>query len=84
MPVTSFLSPPAIAKRYGVDPHKVLSWIKRGELHAIDVAGQTGGRPRYRISQEAIAQFEARRSAEPSPKITRVRRQRDQLVEEFF
>ena len=34
----SYLSPPKYAEGLGVDPAKVLAWIKSGELRAINVA----------------------------------------------
>jgi transposase len=79
----SYLSPPQIAKRFGVDAHKVLSWIRRGELRAVNVADRTGGRPRFKISPADLAIFEAARSAGPQPKVARQRR-KNPLVIEFF
>jgi transposase len=81
--VAPYLTPPAVAERYGVDVHKIIGWIRRGELRAIDVATTTGGRPRYRISPADLAQFEAARSATPQPKITRCRRKNPQVTEFF-
>ena len=78
-----YLTPSAVAERFGVDVHKVIVWIRRGELRAIDVATTTGGRPRYRISPADLAVFEVGRSATPQPKITRGRR-KNPLVTEFF
>ena len=43
MQVVSYFSPPEIAERFGVDAHKVLGWIRRGELRALNVATTTGG-----------------------------------------
>ena len=84
MQVTSiYLSPPEVARRYGVDPAKVLGWIRRGELRALNVATHTGGRPRYRISPADLAVFEAARAAGPAPKVTR-RRRKDAGVIQFF
>lgn len=87
MPVASsecrFLSPPAIAERYGVDPAKVLCWIRRGELRAVNVATNNGGRPRYRISPADLAVFEAARAV--TPPAPRIRRRRaDPNVIAFF
>ena len=80
---SSYQTPPRVAERYGVDVHRVLDWIRRGELHAINV-GDGSMRPRYRISPSDLAIFEAARSATPAPKISRVRRRRDPNVIEFF
>ena len=78
-----YLSPPQVAQRLAVDAHRVLGWIRKGELHAVNV-GDGGQRPRYRISPDALAAFEASRSAGPTPKVSRIRRRREQHVEEFF
>ena len=78
-----YLSPPEIAKRYGCDSHKILTWIRSGELHAVNMATTTGGRPRWRISPSDLALFEAARAAGPAPKAIR-RRRRDPSIVEFF
>jgi hypothetical protein len=74
----SYVSPPALAKRYGVKPDKVLTWIASRELEAINVAERSTGRPRWRISPEAIAAFERRRSSQPEQvkPVPRYRRRR--------
>jgi excisionase family DNA binding protein len=83
--LASHRTPPELAKQYGVSPDKVLAWIRAGELRAINVATRLGGRPRYRISEEDLAAFEARRAARPSPKRQRPARPREANdVIEFF
>ncbi len=42
-----------IARELGIDAGKVLSWIHRGELKAINIATNSRGRPRWRIPAEA-------------------------------
>jgi excisionase family DNA binding protein len=78
-----YLTPPEIAKRYGVDEHKVHHWIQTGELPAVNVATNTGGRPRYRISPSDLAIFELARTVGPQVKAVR-RRRKDPLIHEFF
>lgn len=39
------VTPPQYAARLGCKPSKVLGWIVRGELRAIDGAAVRGGRP---------------------------------------
>ena len=78
-----YLTPPQVAERLGVDGHKILSWIRAGELRAVDV-GDGARRPRYRVAESDLATFLAGRSAGPEPKITRVRRRRDPQITEFF
>lgn len=71
--MTAALTPPEIAERLRVSPDKVRAWIDRGELLAVNVAERLGGRPRWRIDPEALADFERRRGAQRKPKATRRR-----------
>jgi transposase len=58
-----------IRERYSVGEHTVLGWIRRGELRAIDVSRKPGGRPKWRVTQEALDAFEALRTpTPPSPR----------------
>ncbi len=78
-------TPPKYAEELGVNADKVLAWIRSGELCAIDVSAKRGGRPRWRITPEAITEFEARRSAMvPAKTTTRRRRRTSPDVIEFF
>ena len=78
------LTPNELAYRYGVGIHKVLGWIARGELRAINVAADLGGRPQWVILPEHLAAFEARRAAGPKPATTRTKRAKDTGVIEYF
>jgi excisionase family DNA binding protein len=62
-----WLTPPQFAKRLGIDVSKVLTWIRNGELRAVNVAERVGGRPRWRISSTAIEEFIRRRESTPPP-----------------
>lgn len=70
------LTPPELARLWGISPDKVLTWIRRGELRAINVATTRNGRPRYLIDIEDVQMFESRRStitsidSRPRPKRT--------------
>ena len=79
-----YYSPPQLARAWGIDSHKILTWIASGELVAANLAAKPGGRPRYRISQEAIEAFEIRRSVQPATKITRRKRRHDDNIIEFY
>lgn len=70
-----YITPPMYAKLLGVNPDKILAWIACGELRAVNVADRVGGRARWRISAEAIANFERRRAA-VKPAKTRIQRKR--------
>ena len=77
------LSPPALAKAWGIDVAKVLTWIKRGELKAINAATDRNGRPRYLIDQTDVQVFELSRTIQAPAQ--RVRRRRtDPNIIAFF
>jgi hypothetical protein len=68
-----------VAARYRVGEDKVRGWIRRGELVAVNVASALCGRPQLRITAEALAAFEGRRSACPPPSPVRRRRRTAQV-----
>jgi transposase len=72
-----------LCDRYGVGEHTILAWIRRGDISAIDVSRKQGGRPRWRITQEALQAFEALRTPTPLPPRAR-RRKRPAGVIEFY
>ena len=59
---SEIFTPPQLAKRYGVNVDKVIRWILAGELAAMNLATRADGRPRYKITREAVEAFEARRA----------------------
>ena len=65
------LTPPEVARLFRVSNEKVLTWIRNGELRAINIAMRPDGRPRYRIDREDLADFELRRQIVPPPPRTR-------------
>jgi excisionase family DNA binding protein len=78
-----FLTPPQAAALLGVDAHKVLVWVRSGELRASDLATRRGGRPRYRIARTDIEAFLNRRSVVPAPKSVRRRPMRTDVIQYF-
>jgi excisionase family DNA binding protein len=71
-----YLTPPEVAKILRVTPEKILGWIRRAELRAVNVGN--GMRPRYRVSREFLDAFlEAREVQPPSKPARRVRRPPD-------
>lgn len=79
------ISPPTYAKRLGIKPEKVLTWIRTGELRAIDISFNPGlGKPRYRISETDIIAFENRRASQPDSKSQRRQKKSALNVVEFF
>lgn len=82
--MSSTLSVRDLCKRYSVSEHTVLGWITSGELRAINVGRKSGAKkPRWRITEQALAAFEQVRT--PTPALQRGRRkQRQGDVIEFY
>ena len=73
------------ARRYGVATAKVISWIRQGELAALNLANCTCTRPRFSVTPEALEQFERSRLVVPeSVPSTRVRRRPVAKLKRFF
>ena len=60
------LSPPEVAKRYGVSPDTVRAWIENGQLKATNI-GQGKKKPRFRIEPQSLEEFDRKRTAESRP-----------------
>lgn len=79
------ITPGDLAERWGISPDKVLNWIRNGDLKAVNVATTMNGRPRFRITDEAIEDFQTRRQPVPPPKLPRQKRRKPAGdVIEFF
>lgn len=57
----AWITPPQYAKSRGIKSDRVLAWIRSGELRAVNF-GDGVRRPRWKISPEAIAEFEQART----------------------
>jgi excisionase family DNA binding protein len=66
-----------IADKLQVHRDTVVNWIRKGELLAINIA--MSGKPRYRITQEALDGFVLRRRAVDGPPPARERRRKTKL-----
>ena len=69
-------TPRELSRLLRVSPDKVLSWIRSGELGAINTASRRCGRPRYVVLPEQLAQFQQHRQANFPPKTLRRRKQK--------
>jgi excisionase family DNA binding protein len=78
----AMLTVPELARQWGVSRNKIVAWITSGQLGAINFALQSGGRPRWKIPAEAVAAFEAGRSAVPT--MPRVQRRRKLEATAYF
>lgn len=52
-----------VCQRYGVTDQTVLGWINGGVLVAINVAGVGTRQPKWRITADALEEFERKRSS---------------------
>lgn len=72
----NFLTVPELANELCVDQSKILAWIHRGELLALNVAESATGRPRWRIPADAWQTFQQARSNQKAAASTSNRRHR--------
>jgi hypothetical protein len=81
------VTPPELARAWGVAPEKIVALIRAGELKAFNAAlHRNGARPRYLINVEDVTAFEQARSAaaRPSRAASRQRRRKNPDVIEFI
>jgi hypothetical protein len=64
-----------LCRRWKVGPDKVHTFIRRGELAAVNLATNLSARPQWRVTRESVERFEERRGSTPPPKVRRRRRQ---------
>ncbi len=70
-----------LARRYRVSEDKVRTWIKRGELRAINTASASCARPRFVVPPEALSAFEQRRAGSMAPNPPRKRRRQSHQID---
>jgi excisionase family DNA binding protein len=63
---SEMLTPPDVARRYGVSPDTVRGWIASGDLRAVNVG--KGTRARHLVPADALTEFAAKRPARVAPK----------------
>lgn len=76
------VTPPQLAKRWGVATNKILAFIASGELRAVNLATSLKDRPRWFIDEADIERFE--RFREATPAAPRVRKRRQSGVKDYF
>ena len=79
-----YVSPPILAKEWGVAAKKVITLIHSGELRAINLATDKDKRPRYAIDRADVQQFEQSRLVVPGPPVGRVRRKPTRKAKDYF
>jgi excisionase family DNA binding protein len=80
----TWFTPPEIAERLRVEPAKVIAWLRSGELEGVNIASRDSRRPRYRISEKALAEFLERRSAARPARAPRRRKNAVANVTRYF
>jgi excisionase family DNA binding protein len=71
---SNMLTPPEVARQYGVSPDTVRAWITSGDLRAVSIG--KGKRPRYRVPREALTELDAKRLPPIVPSVPPQRRRR--------
>jgi hypothetical protein len=86
MTTNTFLTPPEVALRWRVSAEKVVAMIRGGQLAAMNVASAKSSRPRFRISVQAVQDFEHGRAAivAPVPRAEGTRRSKQELKLQRF
>jgi len=69
-------SVPALCRRWRIGKRKVWTLIESGELAAVDLRSPGTTRPLWRVTPQAVEEFERRRAAVPRVKVERRRRQK--------
>lgn len=85
--VAVWYTPRDVARQRGIKTSKVMGWIRTGELEAVNHASNLRGRPRWRISGQALYTFDQARSNRANVTPQRVKRRRGidvNAVKEFF
>jgi hypothetical protein len=80
------ITPPQLAKQWGVNVAKVVAFIRAGELPAINLAARGTVRPRYAIDVADVEAFEAGRRIVPDGGLSttqRLRRRAAENVKQF-
>ena len=78
------LKPSELARLWGIDVDRVLTWIRSGELRAIDASSHAAKRPRYLIDRSDIDDFDRRRTVATVTPRPRRRKRRSPGAIEFF
>lgn len=78
-----YRTPPEIAAKYCCKPETVIGWIRSGELKAINLARRGAMKPRYRVSLQALSDFELGRSVIPKEPTVRRRARQDVQIKKF-
>ena len=76
-----YFTPPQLAKIWGVSPETIIDHIKSGRLKAFTVSPPRCNRPRWRISPDAVREYEELLGPSTSPKPARSRNKHKDYIE---
>lgn len=82
--VQKWHTPPELAKQLGIEPAKVIGWIKSGELRAVNLATKQSRRPRWKISPDSFEEFTRPRESKAVIKPPRRQRRQTSGVIDFY
>jgi hypothetical protein len=57
-----------LCRRWRCGGNKIRAFLRRGELIGVNVATNLSGRPQWRVTEESVLAFEARRTSAPAPR----------------
>jgi len=77
------VTPPELAKRWRAKPETIIALIRSGALRAFTLSPAGSSRPRWKISADAVVEYENRHAAKP-PAATPPRRRKAVDVIEFY
>jgi hypothetical protein len=81
--MTQYSTPKELAERWRTSAESIIALIRAGRLRAFTLSPPGSPKPRWKISPDAIAEYEARHAARPPAKAP-ARRRRDPAVIEFY
>lgn len=85
-PAKRKFTPAEVASMFGVDPDKIIAFIRAGELKAMNCASPGRNlRPRYLIDADDLADFELSRMVRTAPhRVRQQRRPRDTGATQYY
>ncbi len=81
-PATAGYTPTELARILRVNADRVRTWIRSGEVPALNLASNLCGRPRFVVLPHHLAKLEQRRAAAPPPKAPK--RQRKAKLVDYY
>ena len=81
--MSEFLTVKVIAAKLDVRQEAVLTLIRSGQLKAFSIALKPGGKPRWRISSDALKEFIDSRTFQPAAPRRR-RRSKEKKIRKYF